>query len=442
MLRDCRDLEISAPSRAALDGYEEAVELMLGLFADPFAAIEAALAEHPDFPAAHAFRANLLVTSSVAGTVPEIRRSVAAVAESARATDRDRAHASAAAAWADGQFDLASARYDAIARTWPRDLSAIQFAQQVDFFTGDRHGLLDGPARALADWKGAHLPGEGFLHGMLAFGQEEHARYARAEESGRRAVEMNPRDAWAIHAVAHVMEMQGRDREGVRWLGERSADWALGNMLAYHNWWHLALYHLERNETQAALDLYDRAIRVPGTDIALEMVDASAMLWRLALRGVDVGHRWHELADQWAVHPAGFYAFNDVHAVMAFVGAQQPGRVAAWIEALGTAARGRGTNAAASAQVGLPMARAIAAFGSGDWRSATGLLAPLPEVARRMGGSNAQRDIVELTLLEAALRAGDRRLAGRLALRRTDAKPESPFARMLAQRAAGLPVAA
>jgi tetratricopeptide (TPR) repeat protein len=442
MLRDCRDLETSAPSRVALEGYEHAAGLMAGFFADPLAKIDAVLAEHPDFPLAHAFRANLMVSSSEGGAVPEIRKSVAAIAASGRATDRDRAHAAAAAAWADGDFDLASQRYDAIVRQWPRDLMALQFAHQLDFLTGDRDGLVATPTFVLNHWQGASLPGEGFVHGMHAFGLEENADYARAEEAGVRAVEHEPRDAWAIHAVAHVMEMQGRDQEGVQWLSTRSADWAPENMLACHNWWHLALYYLERNDTAAALELYDGPIRVQGSTIAMEMVDASAMLWRLSLRGIDVGARWQELADCWATQQAGFYAFNDVHALMAFASARRDAEANALLDAMQRATLARGTNAVATEQVGLKLARAIAAFTRADYRTVVQLLAPLPAVAHRIGGSNAQRDLIQLTLLEAALRGGARATAKRLAEARMAARPESPFARMLSVRSGGLARAA
>ena len=82
-------------------------------------------------------------------------------------------------------------------------------------------------------------PGYGYVLGMYAFGLEETANYAGAEATGRRALELNPRDPWAVHAVAHVMEMQGRLRDGIDWLTTRQADWSVDNGLAFHNWWHL-----------------------------------------------------------------------------------------------------------------------------------------------------------------------------------------------------------
>ena len=86
---------------------------------------------------------------------------------------------------------------------------------------------------------------------MYAFGLEETGDYARAEEVGRRAVELNARDAWASHAVAHVMEMQARLDEGISWLETTSRSWARDNGFAYHNHWHLALYHLDLGDAAA-----------------------------------------------------------------------------------------------------------------------------------------------------------------------------------------------
>jgi hypothetical protein len=158
------------------------------------------------------------------------------------------------------------------------------------------------------------------------------------------------------------------------------------------------------------------------------MIDASALLWRLELRDVDVGSRWKGLADAWAPSAEdAYYAFNDVHAVMACVGARQSKqaeRVAASLEARG---QGTGTNAMMSREVGLPLARALIAFASGAYSECISLLLPIRTIANRFGGSHAQRDIIHLTLAEATLRAGNHRLARALAAERTQLKPTSPF---------------
>jgi hypothetical protein len=222
--------------------------------------------------------------------------------------------------------------------------------------------------------------------------------------------------------------MEGRLPEGVAWLSGRSGDWAPDNMFAFHNWWHLGLYHLDLGETGTVLRLYDEAIRPQPSPVALETLDATALLWRLHLRGVDVGGRWAELADSWApMAEDGYYAFNDMHAMMAFVATGRDGDADRLLAAQARRVVAGGTNAAMTAEVGLPVCRALRAFGAGDYATVVELLAPVRAVAHRFGGSHAQRDVLNLTLVEAALRGGQAGLARTLAAERTDAKPGSPF---------------
>ena len=192
--------------------------------------------------------------------------------------------------------------------------------------------------------------------------------YAQAEKQGRRAVEMNAADGWAAHAVAHVCEMSGRTGEGVEWLEATSNGWAEQSFFAFHNWWHLALYRLETENYAGALGIYDAHIRAIGSRVAVEMVDASALLWRLRLRGVDVGERWNELADAWeGFGEDGYYAFNDVHAVMAFLATGRDASVRRVMASLEKTAARYDTNGMMSREVGLPVARALCAFERRDY---------------------------------------------------------------------------
>jgi tetratricopeptide (TPR) repeat protein len=425
-LKDHRGLEVSTRNTRSLDRFEKALELTTSYFVDPLAEINAAIADDPGCAIAHCLRAGLAVMSSERGALPLIEESVAVI-EATGANDRERRHAAAARSWAQGDFARGKQLYDAIVVDYPRDQLAVQIAHVGDFFLGQSTMLRDRMAQVLPHWD-ATVPGYGYLLGMHAFGLEETALYERAEDTGRRALELNPRDPWAVHAVAHVMEMQGRLRDGIDWLTSRQADWSIDNGLAYHNWWHLALHHLDLAEYDRVLELYDTRIRPVQTPVALEMLDASAMLWRLTLRGVDVGARWQPLADAWApIANEGFYAFNDVHATMALVGSQQWTRVEDVLASMECAARESGTNAMMTREVGLPLARGIAAFGRGRYAEAVEHITPARPHANRFGGSHAQRDIVQLTLLESAMRAGNAPLARALASERTDVKRTSPF---------------
>lgn len=427
-LKDRRGLDVSTRNTRSLDRFEKALDLTTSYFVDPLAEINAAIADDPDCAIAHCLRAGLAVMSSERGALPLIDESVAVIeAPATGANERERRHAAAARTWATGDFARAKTLYDAIVVDYPRDQLAVQIAHVGDFFLGQSTMLRDRLAQVLPHWD-ASVPGYGYLLGMHAFGLEETGLYERAEDTGRRALELNPRDPWAVHAVAHVMEMQGRLRDGIDWLTSRQQHWSVDNGLAYHNWWHLALHHLDLAEFDRVLDLYDTRIRPVQTPVALEMLDASAMLWRLTLRGVDVGARWQPLADAWApIANEAFYAFNDVHATMAFVGAGQWTRVDEVLSSMEHAAQGTGTNAMMTREVGLPLARGIAAFGRGRYAEAIEHVTAARPHAQRFGGSHAQRDIVQLTLLESAMRSGNAALARALASERTDVKRTSPF---------------
>ena len=170
--------------------------------------------------------------------------------------------------------------------------------------------------------------------------------------------------------------------------------------------------------------------------MVLDMIDASALLWRLFLRGIDVGDRWNGVADNWEpIAEAGNYAFNDAHAMMAFVGAGRDEAAARLFEAQSEAMRRDGNNAAFTREVGHPVTKAIKAFGDGDYSETVRLLRPVRNIANRFGGSHAQRDLLDLTLIEAALRSGQTPLAVALAAERMETKPTSPSARLLVERA-------
>src|SRR5690606_16697544 len=122
---------------------------------------------------------------------------------------------------------------------WPRDGLALQAGHQLDFLTGDARMLRDRIAGVMPTWDPS-MPGYHAVLSMHAFGLEEAGDYTAAEAQGRRSVELQPRDGWGWHAVAHVMEMQDRAKEGAAWLGKNSDIWSHESFFAVHNWWHLA----------------------------------------------------------------------------------------------------------------------------------------------------------------------------------------------------------
>ena len=234
---------------------------------------------------------------------------------------------------------------------------------------------------------------------MHAFGLEETGDYAGAEKQGRTAVELERRDTWAWHAVAHVYEMRNQPQEGLAWMSLDTDAWSQDSFLAVHNWWHLAVYHLELGASDEALQLFDGPVFGSRSSVVLKLIDASALLWRLMLRGVDVGSRYEAVADNWApTAAAGNYAFNDMHAMIAFVGAGREKEQQAVLEAQHVAMHSGSDNFEFTREVGHPATRAIQAFGQGRYAECVELLRPIRHVAHRFGGSHAQRDLLDQTL--------------------------------------------
>jgi hypothetical protein len=423
---DVAGLAVSGASAAGLAAYEKAAGELRCLVGDPVASVRAAIEASPAMPMAHALHAWLHLLGTEPGGLPVARSSLQA-AKALPADDRERGHLRAIELLVEGRWRQSAQVLEDVSAAWPHDLLALQVGHQLDFFTGDSRMLRDRIARALPAWS-ASMPGYHAMLGMHAFGLEECGDYGRAEEAGRRCVELERRDGWGWHSVAHVMEMQNRSADGIAWLRVDTDGWARESFLAVHNWWHLALFLLEQGEVDEVLRLCDGPIGGAGSQVVLEMIDVSALLWRLSLLGVDLGSRWDAIADRWAgVAGTGQYAFNEFHAMMAFVGSGRRDAQQMVVESLRTAASGSGDTAAFAREVGLDAALAVQAFGDGRYAEAVRLLRPLRSHSHRFGGSHAQRDVLDLTLMAAASRSHQDALASALAAER------------LARRGAGQP---
>jgi hypothetical protein len=438
---DRRGNPVGTASAAALDHAETALWRMCSFFDAPIADIDAALAEDPQWLLPHVMRACFLLTL----TEPSLRPDVRAALEQAdlladRAPERERAHLAAANACAAGDWHGACALWEQILLRHPRDLYALQWAHLFDFYRGDARNLRGRVARVLPVWD-RDDPLRPYLLGMWAFGLEECNLHAQAEAVGREATSGDAKVPWATHAVAHVMEMQGRHDDGRAWLQSTESTWGGGNGFAGHHWWHFGLFHLEAMDLAGALALHDAHQGSAHAVLTLQRLDGAALLWRLRLLGAEdaaLATRWDDLAQGWDLSPrdAGHSAFNDAHMLMALIGRRDADAAAALVAAVQRRAeRGSDSNAAMAREVGLPLMRGLLAFDAGAAGEAVHQLAPLREIAHRFGGSHAQRDVIDQTLLAAcALPGGDRALGRALLNERRLAKAATPLTEHWAAR--------
>ncbi|MBY8978380.1 tetratricopeptide repeat protein [Rhodobacteraceae bacterium NNCM2] len=434
MITDLRGNMLSGATSEASGLFDQAVEAFNIYRGDPVALLDQAVEAAPDFAMAHILKAHLFGLA----TEPEATREAKAIIDRVKSlplSEREASHVAALDLLVAGEWTAAATALDHHNMHYPHDIVALQSGHLMDFYRANARSLRDRIARVLPKWS-ADMPGYSILLGMHAFGLEETGDYDRAEDVGRRAVDLQPLDSWAHHAVAHVMEMQGRAEDGIGWMIAREPHWSGDdNFFKIHNWWHLSLCHLDLGQSDEVLALYDGPIRQDRSMVALDMVDASALLWRLHLSGHDVGDRWRELAMAWDNHADGrTYPFNDWHAVMAYLGADRINEVDRIVSAYRDHAE-KSETADWGRRTALPLIEGFAAFWRGNYETAADLLHGARHIANSFGGSHAQRDIIDWTLAEATVRGDLTAMAEAVASERLALKPHSPVNRSFLSRA-------
>jgi tetratricopeptide (TPR) repeat protein len=405
---DARGCPLSGATEPALQAYEAALAAFQNWRQGAEPLLDAALREAPQFVMAQVLRAYLLLCSR---DPRRVRAAVPVVAglRGLPANAWERGHIAALHALLADDIELAKSRLGEQLRQQPLDVLALQVAHAFDYLSGDLPQLQQRVAAVLPAWS-PRLPGYGTVLAMHAFGLEESGDYARATQAALAALHINPLDARAHHVMAHVHEMSACPAAGLQWMHERAAGWALDTTVATHCHWHLALFHLALGRPDRALAAHDQHIRGNGSCEVADLIDASALLWRVELSGADAGPRWAGLSDAWAAHIDDAYcSFNDIHAMLAFVGARD------WLHAqrledrlLRSAAQPT-RHGQTTRLLGLDACRALMAYGCGGHANVVRLLSRLPASAHRLGGSHAQRDVLQLTLQRSVERTGGMR---------------------------------
>ena len=426
---DPRGNPVSTKSAESLAATERALQTMMSFYGSPVDDLGAAHAADPSWSLPLLMHAGFLLSLTEPSVTSEARTLLdRAEPMLAAANHRERDHLVALHTLLAGDWHGACREWEALLLQHPRDALALQWAHFFDLYRGDSVNLRQRVARVLPEWD-EHDALYPYVLGLHAFGLEECNLYGEAEDVGRRALAAAKVPA-AIHAVAHVMDMQGRYVEGAEWMSQWHGDWAEGNGFSGHLGWHHSLFALESLDTDQALRHFDAHLQSGSEQITLQRLDASSLLWRLHLLDVKVGSRWAVLAAGWDLteHAAGAYPFNDLHALLALIGAGDLERAQGWAKQVSMhAERSGGSNRAVARDVSAPLMRGMIAFARSRFDEAIEILYPVRALASRFGGSHAQRDLLDQTLLAAATRASDRSVGRALLNERRLAKPSTPL---------------
>lgn len=399
---DRYDCPITGANAEALAAYQRALDAMLAWRRGADAQLELALHAAPRFVMARVLQAYTRLFSRDQRRV-QSARPLLQQAVGLPANDREQRHLAAIAAVIDDHYEGAKATLGELLGRYPQDVLALHAVHALDYLTGDAR-IHERVRSVLPAWS-ADMPGYHAVLAMQAFALHESGDEYGAEHNAHAALALNPADTRAHHVLAHVFESTDRADAGMRWMHQHVAAWSTDTVASIHCWWHVALFHLAQGDADGALALYDRRIRAESSAELSDLIDAAALLWRIALAGGNAGTRWIELANAWEGHMHdGFCSFSDLHAMLAFVGARDWTRAQALERTLAAAQHLPTRHGWSTRHLGLPACRALMAFGRGDSTLAITLLASLPALAYRLGGSHAQRDVLHLTLLNAVER--------------------------------------
>lgn len=431
---DRRGVPITTPSPDAVDAFEAAILGFVSHRRDTGDRLDAALAQDPGLIPALCLRGFAYKALASRAFEPQALASLSAARASLAArggSTRERALVEALTDWCAGDTLAAASTLGRALRAYPRDLLTFKLHHAVSFILGRPHAMRAAAERALHSWD-ASVPGYGFVLGCYAFSLEETFDRPGAERVGRRAVELEPSDAWGAHAVAHVLEVHDRALEGLAFMDAVEPALTECNNFGGHLAWHRSLFHLQLGELDAALALHDaRIVSHLGRDYR-DACNAATLLWRVSNEGLDVGDRWLMLAEL-ARARVGDHgsAFADAHYALSLAAAGDVPGAKAFVRSMHSAAAER-TDYAASvvSAVGVPLAAGIVALYAGRARDALQSLLSVERELTRVGGSHAQRDVFECLTIDAALRSGDRDVATGLLERRLAGRPANRFARV------------
>jgi tetratricopeptide (TPR) repeat protein len=425
MLQDAQEHRLSGATKETVTTYNDAIRAFLLVHGDAIGQFDTVRQAAPDFAMAHLGKAWVLTLANDPGLVTQAQTLVETV-RPLTLNEREQAHLAALSHAVQGARAAAVALLDRHLMRYPFDLLAHQCAALLDGFLGRFHWVRDRSARALPLWS-RDMPHYGSILAFHAFGLEEAGDYARAEDESRAAAELEPLSFWPHHTVAHVMEMTGRPEDGLGWMAAREPLWSTPqHPNQVHIWWHKALFHVELGQYEAALALYDGPIRTTQRRLGVSLTNASALLWRLDMLGCDVVDRWGDLTVLWEGHADGkCLVFADIHAAMAELRSGSQALVERRLMAMRETAASNAEAADIYRAVGIPVIEGLTAFHRGAYDKAVATLLPVRVELWRIGGSHAQRDVVDWTLTEAAARAGLRDVALALAHERLGMRPRS-----------------
>jgi tetratricopeptide (TPR) repeat protein len=430
-LTDRYGLPITTASSVAAERFQEGMDRLLSYGAGAEESFAAAIEADPRMAVAHAGAALLAVGVGDAATA---RAAAGRARETvAGASRRERQHVEALSALVGGETARGLSLVDEHVAEFPRDALLVNQAGSAIGFAGGadreerRLAFLERLALAYGD--------DWWFQSALAFTYHEVDRFEESQRLSELSLQQYPGNANASHNIAHICLETVDNDAGAAFLEEWMVGYDTRASFHCHLAWHQAMFELQRGNHARALEVFHRHI-VGAVNPRLAMIDGSALLWRFRLAGGPAEpEAWRRLAALAGRVSRPGFVFGEIHAALAYAACGDHAALAKIFDGL----RALGDNGhPVAGSVALPLARGIAAFAAGDHAAALGHFEPVETQVHRIGGSHAQWEIIEETMIASyfALERYDDAL--RLIRRRLERRASPPDIRWRDLATAGL----
>ena len=404
MYHDDQGNVLTTVSMDAASYFSSAIDDFLNYRTTPSAQLKNALSEDPEFVLALCLRGYFLMMVENRKVIPKVHEILhSVIPKVGRLSERERLHVEALTSWAKLDLLKTCQVWEQLLSIAPRDILALKLHHTMAFYTGRSQVLLSVIRGVWASWDRS-VPGYSVVQGMYAYALEECGNYDEAERTGREATMANPEDLWAIHAVSHVLDMQGRYEEGVKWLDYSAEDWSDRNPFKAHLWWHAAIFHLSLDDADKAISIHDELLRSINTPSYVDVSNQSSLLKRVEIRGINVGERWQLLADHARTRTKDhILTFRDVHFCLAMAAAGQLEEARDYIKSMEEFSDvNHNWTAKVTKSTLIPLCKGIVAYEANEYAAACDILWPLRNDLAPVGGSHTQRDLFRQILEDAA----------------------------------------